>query len=161
MQFDPDDSLIHYVWTLDRRRIASDTLLVEVTFADTGRHVVACAAVKGEEIDRVEWTVDVLNREGITEEAPSLIPATPTLYPPFPNPFNSVAAVRYYLPRPAIVNLSLYDLSGRRLAELFGGRSPAGLSEVNLDLSARPAGMYLLRLSGDRFVLTRKAVLMK
>jgi hypothetical protein len=135
--------------------------MVEVTFADTGRYAVACAAVKGEEIDRVEWTVDVLEREGITEDAPSLIPATPTLYPPFPNPFNSGAAVRYYLPHAGIVNLSLFDLSGRKLTEIFGGRAPAGLSEVNLDLSARPAGVYLLRLSGDQFVLTRKAVLMK
>jgi hypothetical protein len=47
-----------------------------------------------------------------------------------PNPFLAPAPIRFQLGRPAEVDLSIFDPSGRRVTRLARGRYPAGLSEI-------------------------------
>jgi hypothetical protein len=77
---------------------------------------------------------------------PSVLPSKYSLYVPSPNPFNASATVRYDLPAPGHVSLSLYDLSGRLVATLVDGEQPAGRHAVELDGSGLAAGVYFIRL---------------
>jgi hypothetical protein len=63
-----------------------------------------------------------------------------------PNPFNAFATVRYELPAPGWVKLSLYDLSGRLVEKLVDGEMPAGRHAIELDGSELAAGVYFVRL---------------
>lgn len=84
-----------------------------------------------------------------------------------PNPFNPSTAIRFGLPRPATVDLSVYDALGRRVSTLISGeRLAAGEHErlwLGKDAEGRAlvSGVYFLRLEADGRRLTRKMLLLK
>lgn len=80
----------------------------------------------------------------------------------YPNPFNPTTTVEYRLPRAGAVTLTLYDLQGRRVQQLFQGRQPAGTHRVQLDGSELSSGVYLVVLNfGNTARQARKIVLLK
>jgi hypothetical protein len=74
-------------------------------------------------------------------------------------------AASFVLRRPTAVVAAVYDLRGRLVAELMRGDLPAGEHELYWDGRAEgrvaEAGVYLLRVSGEQFVLTSKLLLLK
>ena len=82
-----------------------------------------------------------------------------------PNPFARTATIRYGLPREMTVSLDVYDLSGRRVANLASGRQSEGFhTAVWEGRSASgervPSGVYLYRLKAGEVVLKRKMLFM-
>ena len=63
--FNPDDTL-NYHWTLDRRS-AGDADSAVIGFISAGVHEVVAVAWKGDERDRIEWTVNVIDPRGIAD----------------------------------------------------------------------------------------------
>jgi hypothetical protein len=81
-----------------------------------------------------------------------------------PNPFNPRTSIRFELPRPGVVRLTVFDSMGRAVKTLVDGRMPVGFHEVSwdaLDNRGRrvSSGVYFLKLEGQDFTSTRKAVL--
>jgi subtilisin family serine protease len=104
------------------------------------------------------------------EPARSPHPATFALEPSVPNPFNPRTLIRYALPMESRVTLTVYDVMGRRVAQLVdGAQQSAGLREVVFDGGALPSGLYFARMqaagvhdgSGKSFTSVQKMVLMK
>ena len=84
----------------------------------------------------------------------------------FPNPFNPKTTIGFSLPSALDVDLSVFDVQGRRVATLVEGRCDAGehLATWNGmdDRGHRAAsGVYWYRLSVGEKVLARKMVLLK
>ncbi|TKJ41086.1 hypothetical protein CEE37_05310 [candidate division LCP-89 bacterium B3_LCP] len=79
----------------------------------------------------------------------------------YPNPFNPSTVVSYQLSVVSHVNLSVYDVSGRKVEELINGWRDAGVHEVTFDASGLSSGVYLYRLTAGEFTDTGKMVLMK
>jgi len=86
----------------------------------------------------------------------------------YPNPFNPATIVQYDLPGPGVVELDVYDISGRLMGTLFKGSAPAGRHEAVWDASGAAAGVYFYTItvstagkSGHVFRETRKMILMK
>ncbi len=87
----------------------------------------------------------------------------------YPNPFNPTTAISYQLSAVSFVNLSVYDVSGRKVAELENGWRDAGVHEVIWDASDLASGVYIYRLeavplSGSEAtptMMSGKMVLMK
>jgi hypothetical protein len=79
----------------------------------------------------------------------------------YPNPFNPVTRIRYDLPEAVRVSLQVYDIGGRRIAELANGWREAGSHEVSFDASRLPSGVYVVRLEAGDFSAAEKVVLMK
>jgi len=76
----------------------------------------------------------------------------PRLLGPGPNPFQVATTIRFQLPRPMRVELSLYDVAGRRLRTLTSdGEAPAGVGALSWDgrtdagALAQP-GVYFCRM---------------
>jgi len=88
-------------------------------------------------------------------------PDTPTLYPPVPNPFNSVTTVRYYLPIVSKVRLNLFDVNGRLIAELVDGYRIRGQHSVGVDGSDLVSGVYFVRMETNEKVLAQKILLIR
>ncbi len=89
------------------------------------------------------------------------IPAEFALEGNYPNPFNPTTAISYQLPAVSFVNLTVYDVTGRQVAELVNGWRDAGVHEVTFDGSGYASGVYIYRLSAAEFELSGKMVLMK
>ncbi len=94
------------------------------------------------------------------DEAPPPAPGY-LLHPVAPNPFNAGTTIAYTLPTTATVSLEIYDLRGHRVAQLVDRTQRAGDHALNWDADRLPSGTYLVQLTVDRQVFTRRCVLLK
>lgn len=86
----------------------------------------------------------------------------------YPNPFNPRTSIEFTVggKRSAEVTLEIFDVSGRKVASLLDRRMTPGMYLVQWDgRGARgrklSSGIYFMRLSVDRDVMSRKIVLLK
>jgi hypothetical protein len=81
------------------------------------------------------------------------------------NPATGSARFRYGLPSAARVDVSIYDVSGRRVATLAGGEQAAGWHlaawTVNDDGSAPSSGVYFARFTTNGRALNSRVVMMR
>jgi hypothetical protein len=67
--------------------------------------------------------------------------------------------VCFALPKPGIVSLKLYDMTGRVARVLANGWHPQGRHEVSLNAQDLARGVYILKLQSDACNLARKVVI--
>ena len=86
----------------------------------------------------------------------------------YPNPFNPQTLITFILPKPAFVNLEIYNILGQRVRNLTDGFRQAGTHSVTWDGRDEngrkvASGVYLYRLVVDRgrSVQTRKLLLIR
>jgi len=85
----------------------------------------------------------------------------------YPNPFNPVTRIRYEIPRPGRVSLSVYDVSGRLVRNLVASRNQRPGSHVvswdGRDGAGRAvvSGVYFYCLAADDVILSREMILLK
>ncbi len=84
----------------------------------------------------------------------------------FPNPFNPVTKIRYGLPRPARVEITVYNTLGQVVKTLFSGRQDAGYHSIMWDGTnshnrAVSTGLYFYRLEAGGEQRVRKMLLLK
>jgi len=156
--FDPEDDSLHFLWTLDGDSI-SDNSWVLVNFDSERLYNVTAYVSDTTESDSLTWTINV-TPVGVHSNEPRH-PDTPTLFPPVPNPFNSVTTVRYYLPTTLQVRLSLFDVNGRLVAELVDGYRTAGEHNYALRANELSSGLYFLSLQIEGQIETRKVLLIR
>ncbi len=89
------------------------------------------------------------------------VPNDLTLVQNYPNPFNPETTIAFELPNAAAVTLTVFDLSGREVAQLVNGYRAAGHHEVTWEASAFSAGVYFYRLSAGSATASGKMILMK
>jgi hypothetical protein len=75
-----------------------------------------------------------------------------------PNPVSGPVLVRFALPGPGPVRLSLYDVLGRPVREILRGRPGAGEHVLRLDSRLLVGGTYIVELKIGSVRLTRKLV---
>jgi hypothetical protein len=79
----------------------------------------------------------------------------------WPNPLNPAARIRFSLPAAGEVDLSIHDLSGRRLATLRRGLLEAGQHELTWRATGLSSGVYWVRLAAGKQVRGTKLVVIK
>jgi ligand-binding sensor domain-containing protein len=80
---------------------------------------------------------------------------------PYPNPFNSSAAISVFVPGDTMVNLSIYTVDGKHIATLLDGAITRGTHQVRFDGTSFPSGLYFYRLESGSQVETGKMMLVK
>ncbi len=79
----------------------------------------------------------------------------------YPNPFNPTTEIAFSLPSSGIVKLSVFDLSGRKVASLLDTHLPAGSYTQTFNGASLASGIYIYRLESENFSETRKMVILK
>ena len=90
----------------------------------------------------------------------------------YPNPFNSETVIWYYLPdvgyQPAEVEITIYNLLGKKVKSLVNGREYPGEHKVRWDgrddsgkEAASGIYFYRLKVSGIELVKPKKMILLK
>jgi hypothetical protein len=86
---------------------------------------------------------------------------------PHPNPMTSSSSrIEFTLPRRSDVRLNVYDLAGRRVAEIVNGSLGPGRHSYSWNgraVEGMPvaAGVYVLRLETSDGVVTRKVAVLR
>ncbi len=78
-----------------------------------------------------------------------------------PNPFNPTTVIEYSIPQASQVQLEVYNLLGRRVAQLVDQKQSAGFHTVSFNASNLASGIYIYRIKAKGFVKTRKMLLLK
>jgi hypothetical protein len=78
-----------------------------------------------------------------------------------PNPFNNTTAFHFQLERSEFVELTVYDLLGRNVANLVNGRLSAGAHRIEWRADGLPSGLYLIRIQAGTEVQVIKAMLLE
>lgn len=89
------------------------------------------------------------------------IPAEFALEANYPNPFNPVTMINFELSETGDIDLSIYDMTGKIVANLIHGNMQAGFHQTAWNASGFVSGIYFYRLTAGDFVETKKMVLMK
>ncbi len=156
--FDPEDDSLQFSWTLNGDSI-SDNSWVLVNFDTEGHKRLIVYVADTTESDSLTWEVNVTPNSVYSDEPRH--PDTPTLYPPMPNPFNSVTTIRYYLPTASRINLSLFDVQGRLVDAFVEGNKAVGMHNFTLSSGELSSGLYLLRLQTESQIQTEKLLLLR
>jgi hypothetical protein len=105
----------------------------------------------------LNWTA-----AGIKPEETLSIPNTFFLDQNYPNPFNPVTKIRYDLPDKSKINLTVYDVAGRKIKTLYHGWQYAGTHSIDFDGSGLSSGLYFYQLTtADGYRQTRRMILIK
>ena len=102
-----------------------------------------------------------IHTDPATAGAKRMVPKTFDLQNNAPNPVRDATTIRYALPEPAPVTLTVYDVRGREVARLYRGERPAGFHDVRLDASDLPSGVYLYRITAGAFTETKRLVVVR
>jgi len=94
------------------------------------------------------------------------IPKAYQLHANVPNPFNPSTIIRFDLPTAGLVELSIYDVMGHRVARLVHENRPAGQHEelwTGRDEGGRSvsSGVYIYRLEAGEYFETKRMTLVK
>jgi len=76
----------------------------------------------------------------------------------YPNPTSGRATVTVTLARAGWVDLSVYDIVGRRVRQVAAGTMDAGTHAIDFDAGSLPPGLYLYRLQTERGVEARTVI---
>jgi len=107
-----------------------------------------------------EPAVKPIGSTGIEPET-LVIPKRCELSQNYPNPFNPSTSIRFALNKAGQVQLSIYDIRGRKVAEVMNRFLPAGWHEIMVDGREWASGLYYYQLATPDETLVRKMVLIK
>jgi len=95
----------------------------------------------------------------------NIIPLQFNLFQNYPNPFNSRTVISWNIGvtsmSPALVELSIYNILGQKVAVLVSEKQPAGFYRVEWDAGEYASGLYFCKLSSSRYSIVRKLLLIK
>jgi hypothetical protein len=114
------------------------------------------AATDGKPIGDYTWS----GLTGVEESAPG-VPTAFALSEAYPNPFNPSTNIEISLPSASNVSLRVFNLLGQEVASLASGNMSAGKHIFTFNANNLSSGVYFYTLTADKFVSTRKMMLMK
>ena len=79
----------------------------------------------------------------------------------YPNPFNPSTTISYTVPSDGRVLITIYDVLGRKVADLYDGVVTAGSHSVIWNGSNFASGIYFYRITFKDQVLNKKILLIK
>ena len=96
----------------------------------------------------------------------NIIPDVFALYQNYPNPFNAMTKIVYDLPNDEWVNITIYDVKGRKIRSLVNQNQNLGRYEIRWDGRNDfgknvSAGLFVYSIQAGMFQSTKKMVLLK
>ncbi len=108
------------------------------------------------------YVYDILREEiALAKESKLELPAEPAISMAYPNPFNAEATIAFTIPEQMQVDLSIFDITGRRQATLISDRLPEGSYNLRWRPGGAPSGTYFAVLTTPGKQTSKKLLLVK
>ncbi len=108
-----------------------------------------------------KFRYDLGDDDGFSTVINSISPMEFKLLNNYPNPFNPVTTIEYYLPQKGSVTLTIFNVSGQAVNVLKDEIQTAGNYSIMWNATDMPSGLYFCTLKANGFTETRKMVLVK
>ena len=102
-----------------------------------------------------------INNGAMLENSPEQVVKIFQINPIYPNPFNPSATISWEQPISENVQINIFNLKGELSDEFLFIKNQPGAYNINWHPSGLPAGIYLIRISGETFTVTQRAVYLK
>jgi hypothetical protein len=79
----------------------------------------------------------------------------------FPNPFNPVTSISYYIPEDGYVSLIIYDIIGREIIRLIDEYKKQGEYIIDFNATDLNSGVYFYTLRTGNYTKTKQMLLVK
>lgn len=146
-------------WNITYNGTANDTDQAVTSLFDDGKIVITGTSENtGTNFDIV--TIKYAELTGI-QQTNSRIPDEYSLSQNYPNPFNPVTNIKFSIPKNGNVKLTVFDITGKVIAELVKENLNAGEYKIDFDASGLSSGVYFYKLHAEGFSETRKMILVK
>ncbi len=89
------------------------------------------------------------------------IPNEYSLEQNYPNPFNPVTNIKFSITNAGKVEMSVYDINGRKVEELVSSTYSAGTYNVDWNASKYSSGVYFYTIVTNEFTQTKRMLLVK
>jgi len=132
-----------------------------LTNADVGQFIYAVVTAddgNGGSTSANSNYTDQVTTLGLDDE---LIPVEYSLSQNYPNPFNPVTTISYQLPKPAFVNLAVYNVTGQLIETLTNEHKNAGYYQVVWNAGTVGSGLYFYRIEAGEYTKSMKCVVIK
>ncbi|MBK9332092.1 MAG: T9SS type A sorting domain-containing protein [Ignavibacteria bacterium] len=90
-----------------------------------------------------------------------IIPAKYELNQNYPNPFNPSTIIRFAIPKTGQVNLKIFDIAGKEVANLVNEVLSPGEYEYKFNAANLSSGSYFYILRSGQFSQTRRMMILK
>ncbi|MEQ9090207.1 MAG: LamG-like jellyroll fold domain-containing protein [Balneola sp.] len=102
--------------------------------------------------------VEVIN---VSNEEVFDTPSSVHLHQNYPNPFNPTTQIKFSIPFSDLVNLTVYDIIGRKVKVLINKKLPSGDHQIYFNATDLSSGVYIYRLQTSTTILSKKMTLIK
>ena len=79
----------------------------------------------------------------------------------YPNPFAYTTTIEYTLPEGSDVEIVLYDLTGRKIENLYSGYQNSGVHTLSINAGDHSNGVYFCRIRTELYDLSSKCMISK
>ena len=79
----------------------------------------------------------------------------------YPNPFNPVTNFIISIPYETSVNVSIYDMQGRKVETLLNKNINSGYFSLDWNAQDYVSGIYFLKLKSEKIARVKKIILLK
>jgi len=112
--------------------------------------------------DRIIYldAVEAIKIDDPIEPAITSVPEIFKLHPNFPNPFNARTTLNYDIPVDSYVNISIYDIQGRRINTLVNSQLSSGSYSLSWNCTNIPSGMYIAVMQIDGVIASSQKMLL-
>jgi hypothetical protein len=105
-------------------------------------------------------------RESASLKIVKKIPQSFFLSQNYPNPFNPTTTIAYGLPRHALVEIRIFNVTGQLVHTVVNQTQEAGYHKIhwngkNAEGRSLPSGLYFMRMKSENFIQIRKLTLLK
>lgn len=107
------------------------------------------------------WTYTWIGNKMTDVNPENNLPNSYSLSQNYPNPFNPTTQIQYTIEKPGNVSLIVYDILGRKVAELVNGFQQSGKYTVSFDASKLATGVYVYKIESGSYSSIKKMMLMK
>ncbi|MEM9997866.1 MAG: T9SS type A sorting domain-containing protein, partial [Bacteroidota bacterium] len=112
-------------------------------------------------VEPLKTEADATTSITVSTEDEGSLPERVTLTHPYPNPASTTMTVPFGLPTAAEAEIEVYDLLGRRVAQLATGDHAAGWHTLRWDVNRLASGVYILRLRADGVSETQRVTVVR
>ncbi len=108
-----------------------------------------------------DWMPEDYAITAITKKADQIIPDKFSLEQNYPNPFNPSTIISWQLAVGSYVELSVYNVLGKKVATLVSEKMDSGKHNYKFEAKNLASGVYYYRLLAGEFTAVKKMILIK